>query len=441
MAREWNLRRWARWGWLATTVAMGMAVVATAWSGYVTARDASSVIYRGQADLLRSAIFRTVRERQGRATSADLDSILRAQWSEGLRYVATSGVPGVIDAQAGAPATGPERRVRERDARDGGRFMVLTEVGARIRARLEPRLATTRGPRAGRDAPGSDSSRAAAAESLAIRFRPMGITFEFEPVTARELASQGARSVALSAAVAGLLMLASILFWRMSQAQEEIERRLEHQRRLGVLGEMSAVLAHELRNPLASLKGHAQLLAERLTPETSEGKKAERIVREATRLESLTSNLLEFARSAPVNPAPTDPAALLRAAAAEVDGDRFALDVAEAPPSWRLDAAPMRGALTNVLRNAMQASPEGSPVAVRLAEEAGRLAVTVRDRGAGIPPGQEEKIFEPFVTTRAAGTGLGLAVARRVVAMHGGTITAANDPRGGAVFRIEIPPA
>lgn len=432
MTRDRSRRRWARWGWLATTVAMGLAVMATAWSGYRTARDASSVIYRGQADLLRSAIFRTLRENQGRASSADLDSILRAEWSEGLRYVATSGFPGVIDAQAGSPVTGPERRVREREARDGLRFMVLTEVGTRIRVRMEPRVLEARGRRT------AGSDRAGAPDA---RYRAPGITFEFDPVTARELASQGIRSIALSGLVAGLLMAASLLLWRMSQAQEEIERRLEHQRRLGILGEMSALLAHELRNPLASLKGHAQLLSERLTPETPEGKKAERIVHEATRLESLTSNLLDFARSAPVNPAPTDPAALLRAAAAEVGSDRFSLDVSAAPATWSLDAGPMRGALVNVLRNAVQASPDGATVEVRLAEERGRLIVAVRDHGPGIPAGQEEKIFEPFVTTRTAGTGLGLAVARRVVAIHGGSIAATNHPGGGAQFRIEIPPS
>lgn len=432
--------RWARWGWLATTVAMGMAVVATAWSGYHTARDASSIIYRGQADLLRSAIFRTIREKQGRATSADLDSILRAQWPEGLRYVATSSVPGVVDAQAGSPVTGPERHVRGRETRDDGRFMVLTEVGTRIRARMEPRPPDSREGRAGGAVAGGEGGRPGDAAPVP-RFRPPGITFEFDPVTARELASQGIRSIALSGAAAGFLMLASILLWRMSQAQEEIERRLEHQRRLGVLGEMSALLAHELRNPLTSLKGHAQLLSERLAPDTAERKKADRIVHEATRLESLTSNLLDFARSAPVNPVPTDPVALLRGAIAEVGANRFTFDAAEAPSSWALDAAPMRGALTNVLRNAVQASPDQAAVEVRVAAERGRLTFSVRDRGPGIAAGQEEKIFEPFVTTRAAGTGLGLAVARRVVAMHGGTIAAANDPRGGAVFRIEIPSA
>lgn len=408
---------------------MGMAVIATAWSGYRTAIDASATLYRGQADLLRGAIFRSLREKGPGATAADLDSILRVEWPDGLRYVATSSEPGVVDRQAGAPASGPERRVRDREARDATPFMVLTEVGSRIRARIEPRR-EREGARRSADAPRrvGDGPR-----------RLPGITFEFDPVTARELSSQGVRSIALSAAVAGLLMVASILFWRLSQTQEEIERRLEHQRRLGVLGEMSALLAHELRNPLASLKGHAQLLAERLPEEAPDRKKADRIVHEATRLESLTSNLLDFARSAPVSPAPTDPAALVRAAAADVGGNRFRLDLERAPGVWPLDANPMRGALTNVLRNAAQASPEGAPVDVSVAAEQGRLVIAVRDRGPGIPAGQEEKIFEPFVTTRAAGTGLGLAVARRVVAMHGGTITATNHPEGGAVFRIEIP--
>jgi two-component system sensor histidine kinase HydH len=229
------------------------------------------------------------------------------------------------------------------------------------------------------------------------------------------------------------------MFLRMSQRQDEAQRRLEHQRRLGALGEMSAVLAHEIRNPLASLKGHAQLLAERLDPGSSEGQKAERVVREATRLEALAANLLVFARSGGVHRAPADPAALLREATEEVGADVIDCAVQQAPPTWSLDAEGVRRTLANVLRNAVQASPPGARVEATVLCEHDCLVYIVRDSGPGFPATRIARLFDPFVTTRATGTGLGLAVAQRIVQMHGGTITADNAPGGGARVRISIP--
>jgi signal transduction histidine kinase len=95
--------------------------------------------------------------------------------------------------------------------------------------------------------------------------------------------------------------------------------------------------------------------------------------------------------------------------------------------------------LSNLLRNAIQASPPGSPVFARIATEEKTLLYEVRDAGTGIAPGQENVIFEPFHTGRPLGNGLGLAVARRVVELHGGSIRASNHPEGGALFRVCIP--
>jgi signal transduction histidine kinase len=124
-----------------------------------------------------------------------------------------------------------------------------------------------------------------------------------------------------------------------------------------------------------------------------------------------------------------------------VDARRIELDAGSAPGTWSLDAARMQQVLSNLLRNAVQASPAGAPVFARVAAEAGALLYEVRDVGTGIPPGQEGLIFEPFHTQRPLGTGLGLAVARRVVELHGGSIQASNHPEGGALFRVRIPRA
>jgi signal transduction histidine kinase len=101
----------------------------------------------------------------------------------------------------------------------------------------------------------------------------------------------------------------------------------------------------------------------------------------------------------------------------------------------------MEQVLVNLLQNARDASPAGSAIDVTVAEESGRLVFEVADRGEGLPPGEEARTFEPFFTTRAHGTGLGLALAKRVAEGHGGTIHALNRAGGGAVFRVVLPHA
>jgi two-component system, NtrC family, sensor histidine kinase HydH len=226
---------------------------------------------------------------------------------------------------------------------------------------------------------------------------------------------------------------------RLQARRAELERQRAHERRLASLGEMSAVLAHEIRNPLASLKGNAQLLARGL-PEDERGRaKAQRVVDEAVRLEALVNHLLEFVRTGAIERAPTDPGALLRDAAAAVDPERIDVDADGAPATWPLDGARIRQVLTNLLANAVQAG--SGRVAAAVARRDGRLAFTVRDRGDGIPDEDLARIFEPFFTRRTQGTGLGLAVCKRIVEQHGGTLTAANAPGGGAVFTVLLPGA
>jgi two-component system sensor histidine kinase HydH len=202
---------------------------------------------------------------------------------------------------------------------------------------------------------------------------------------------------------------------------------------------MSAVMAHEIRNPLASLKGHAQLLAERLPADSRERARAERVVGEASRLEGLTSDLLDFARSGPLEVKAADPLEVLRLSMCDVAEDGFEVDAKEAPPTWTFDAGRVRQALVNVLQNARQASPVDRSPHVRVFERDGSLVYEVRDHGPGLPEGSETRIFDPFFTTRTNGTGLGLAVARRVAEMHGGRIEAHTHAEGGAVFRITLP--
>jgi two-component system sensor histidine kinase HydH len=413
--------RWVRWGWLATTVALGAALVATAWVGRRRAVAAAETLNRGQSLVLLEAVRQQAHQMSEPLQPAELDSLLRQHRDAGLRYVAFFDSAGAPLAEAGEHATPVRRPFRPEPGPP-----VLEQIGGRVRLWGFASLAPPSPPRAG------------GRRSGGLRPHRLMFVMEFEPLVAERLAAQATNTFVLSVLMAAALIAAAVIFLRLSVRQERTEHRLEQQRRLGALGEMSAVLAHELKNPLASLKGHAQLLVERLAG-TQELDKAELVVSEARRLEALTSDLLDFVRSGPIDLTPTDPATLLAACIEEVAPDGFLVRRSAPTGPWPLDADRMRQALINVLRNAHQASPDGTRPEVEVGREDGTLVFTVRDFGSGIPPGDEKKIFSPFYTTRTSGTGLGLTVALRVAEMHGGTITVDNHPEGGAIFRIVIP--
>jgi len=153
------------------------------------------------------------------------------------------------------------------------------------------------------------------------------------------------------------------------------------------------------------------------------------------RLEKLTNDLLKFVRTGELQRAPTDPAALVREAAASVPGE-VVVDTGAAPGVWSLDPGRMREVVVNLVDNAIAAGP---PVHATVRASGGRLVIEVADRGPGIPEEDRERIFEPFFTGKTQGTGLGLAVVRRVIEQHGGTIAVLANPGGGALFRAEIP--
>jgi two-component system, NtrC family, sensor histidine kinase HydH len=417
---------WARSALLATTVALGLALVAASWSNYRGARSAVEPLNRGHVEVFENALRQTFGLMGPADDSETLADVLALQEEAGLRYVAFLEVDGTVVSsagEAGGPVVVPSGLFDR--ARTTG--IVMIPVNDRIRAFL-PRPIRGGGGSAGRRLGGGPGGF------------PIGlIVLEFEPVAANQLIAQAGRSLALGSIAAGLLTLAALLFWRKSARYEVIRRDLEQQRRLTQLGEMSAVLAHEIRNPLASLKGNAQLLAERLPAGTRDRRRADRVVGEATRLEALTADLLDFARSGPINRENVDPVGLVRLAAEEAGVRSLPIMTAAPPRRWSLDTIRIRQALVNLIRNAVEVSPPDDPPEILVAEEDDGLVFQVRDHGPGIPPEERARIFEPFYTTRTNGTGLGLSVARRVVELHGGTLTAENAPEGGALFRIVLP--
>jgi two-component system sensor histidine kinase HydH len=407
--------RWARWGLFGSTVLLGAALVVTAWIGRERAAGAAAIINQGQGETWLESVRQVVGDFDAGVDSRALDLLLARRREAGLQGISVYDSSGLALVHVGDTTAAPLERLRG----FGPRPLSIEQKGARFQL--------TGVAFVGR--PGSAGGRP----------RPVLVVMTFIPVAARQLLTEATGTLVLSSVVAAALFAAALLFWRLVILHENAERRLEQQKRLSMLGEMSAVLAHEIRNPLASLKGHAQLLVERLGEANPDGTKAQLVVSEAERLEALINDLLGFARSGPIDIQPTDPAALLRQCTEEIGRDGFAIKTDHAPASWPLDPNRMRQALTNVLRNARQASAGATRPEVAVVGENGRLVFTVRDFGPGITAGDEQRIFEPFYTTRTSGTGLGLAVAARIAGMHGGVISVRNHPDGGAVFTIAVP--
>lgn len=387
---------------VATLLLIGSALIATVWSTRASVIDASDAVRRGQALALEQAVRADLADLEGPPTADDLEAMRLAHDAEGLRYLALVE-RRVVVAQAGTP-------VRAGDGDQIGPRR-LGEVDGRIRIQVRPFRRLRNGGRNWR------------------------VVIELEPVQATELRDTATLTLGIGAiAAASLLGVAIVLVLREARRNAE-ERERERERRLANLGEMSAVLAHEIKNPLASLKGNAQLLVAMLPEGEKPRSKAERVVDEAIRLEKLTNDLLRFVRTGAVHRAPTDPVALVREAAGSVPGD-VTVDADAAPKTWSLDAERIREVVVNLVDNAVHAGP---PVTVRVRGDGGRLVIEVADRGPGVPEAEREKIFEAFFTSKTQGTGLGLAVVRRVIEQHGGTIAVAGNPGGGALFRAEIP--
>lgn len=416
--------RWLRLGLLLLPLCMGVALVTSSISDRQRAYAASDLLIRGQVDWLLRSLGQALRNAQGPADQGLLEEVLEDFEPEGLRYLALLDRGGSVRVSAGAGPAGVTPQVLPKQ----GSLLEIERVGARVRVTASPPKRRLRLVPGRRQRPNFEARQA----------RPL-LMVEFEPLLADTLRRDADRAFALSAVAALVLMLVAGALWWQLRRQELAARTLERERRLAQLGEMSAVLAHEMLNPLASLKGHAQLLVEQLPHDTREAKKAERIVNEAARLETLSTTLLDFVRSGTVERQSVEVMALVQRAAEQVGVERIAIDGPTDGVRASLDPMRMDQVLVNLLQNALQASNEDQPVTVTVSQTGKRLLIEVRDRGPGLTPGEEQHVFEAFHTKKTHGTGLGLAIARRIVELHEGRISASNHPDGGAVFVVELP--
>jgi len=206
----------------------------------------------------------------------------------------------------------------------------------------------------------------------------------------------------------------------------ELREQVALKNNLESLGEMSAGLAHEFKNAIATLQGYAQLLQNM------------ELLNEVRNLSSMVTAFLNFARPQPLQLEEMSVAELIRDCAEELEPVfrelQVTLDVdVEESIVIRADERMMRLALSNLMRNAAEAAPAG-----RVFVCARESTIEVRDTGKGIPTTDLQKIFIPFFTTKAKGHGIGLALTHRIITQHGGTLTATNSPEGGAIFTIQL---
>jgi len=226
----------------------------------------------------------------------------------------------------------------------------------------------------------------------------------------------------------------------------DTENELRHADRLATLGELSAVMAHEIKTPLASIRGAAEILVGETTDAAERQEFSTILVRESDRLNRVVGRFLEFARprvSAPseanVGDAIHDVAELVRT---EASKRHVRLEARADPflPSARIDPEQLRQVLLNLVMNAFQAmSDGGGHLVVRAAQAAEGIRIRVRDTGPGIPSSVRERIFEPFVTTRPGGTGLGLAIVKRILDHHAASVEIRPAEGGGVVVEILLP--
>lgn len=234
---------------------------------------------------------------------------------------------------------------------------------------------------------------------------------------------------------------------KLSETYAQLQASMEQVRRadrLSALGELSAGLAHEIRNPLGAVEGAVQILQRPELPSETRQEFAEMAGKEVGRLKSLLTQFLDFVRPQPPQRTLTEPAILLnsiaRLAAETAKLAHIELSVeAQKTASIAIDSEQIRQVLLNLVLNAVQAMPEGGRISLRSHQETGSIVLEIVDEGTGIAPENIERIFDPFFTTRSTGTGLGLSIAHQIVHGHGGEISVRNNPDRGATFAISLP--
>lgn len=228
---------------------------------------------------------------------------------------------------------------------------------------------------------------------------------------------------------------------------ELLTAQISHHGKLAVAGELAAGIAHEIRNPLAAVRGFIQLLRQRLSQAqmSTEIRYADYILDEIDRANQILNDFLAMTKPIKDQKQLVNLGELLSDLVqlvkhqAVLKGVKLQVELAEnTPPVWAKSEA-LKQVFLNLFSNALHATPEGGSITLVSQLESGHIRVDLQDTGEGIPPGQIQRIFEPFYTTKSGGTGLGLAICREIVTEHGGMIVAESELGSGSTFSVRLP--
>jgi two-component system, NtrC family, sensor histidine kinase PilS len=236
---------------------------------------------------------------------------------------------------------------------------------------------------------------------------------------------------------------------------KRMEKQVRQADRLAAIGRLAAGLAHEIRNPIGSIRGSVEVLRGSLNPRGDDRRLMDIVLRESDRLDAIIRDFLQFSRPPHLVRVPTDLSGMLDEILlmlsnhggvqdAETPRVQIRRDTSEPTVKADVDPSQVRQALWNLCLNAVEAMPQGGELRVgvrAVTRETGRsvVQVTVEDTGVGITAAELTQVFEPFYTTKSQGTGLGLAIAHRIVEDHGGEMHVQSEPYRGTRFTISLP--
>lgn len=254
--------------------------------------------------------------------------------------------------------------------------------------------------------------------------------------------------LAMFASQASQAILNARNYERLERQYEELQKaqsELVKKERLALLGEMAAIVAHEIRNPLTAVKGFSQRMKRKAPGNEDVARYSQIIVEEVDRLDNVIADVLDFARRAAPKWQEVDLAQVLRQTMDIVGAGLqkaevvLSVEIGADLPRLKGDPAQLKQVFLNICQNALKAMPEGGAMGIIAACKSGTIQVFISDTGQGIPPEVRGRIFQPFFTTRTHGTGLGLSLAQHIVEDHGGRISFESEVGHGTTFLIELP--
>ncbi len=234
----------------------------------------------------------------------------------------------------------------------------------------------------------------------------------------------------------------------LEQVYTELRQKIDQMKkaeRLSAAGQLAASLAHEIRNPLASISGAAGILKRGHASAANTDECLGILEKESQRLNKLLTNFLDFARPRLPRYQRVDSGHLIESVASLARHSAILHDVelviedTARTHEIECDAEQLKQVLLNLIINAVQATEGHGTVHIRSFSLPDRLCIEICDEGTGVTPDQQDKMFDPFFTTKESGTGLGLAIAANIVEQHGGLLSGSNNPGKGMTFRLELP--